>query len=304
MGIDASIDALADALRAHGVDPPLPPSEPLDLEAIDAELAPMSLPAQVRRFWERVDPASLRVWAYPEPVPAGFAIDGWRQRRDEFPGIAPRSLLDVGYASHQCMSVELTSRFGSGGTLFEWNLVDGAYHLRYHDLSGWLDRMRELLEAGRFERHEGGAGSVLRLLDPDTSLPMSELPAPAGPNPVHGDVTRYQRHPLQWPPHWRRLSGISPEEVRPRGASHSISELAAADPSKPVEATIAGRVAALWGSGSTWYPQISDGTGSLVVTCPGSVTTLGPVMGGTFEFDVVAVGGEATATAIRPLQDR
>jgi hypothetical protein len=163
---------------------------------------------------------------------------------------------------------------GSGATnfpAFEWNLVDGPYHLRYHDLSGWLDRMRELLEAGRFERHEGGAGPVLRLLDPDTSLPMSELPAPTGHNPVHGDVTRYQRHPLQWPPHWRRLSGISPEEVSPRGASHSISELAAADPSKP---------------------------------CPGSVTTLGPVMGGTFEFDVVAAGGEATATAIRPLQDR
>jgi hypothetical protein len=32
------------------------------------------------------------------------------------------------------------------------------------------------------------------------------------------------------------------------------------------------------------------------------VTALGPVMGREFEFDVVALGGEATATAIRPLE--
>jgi hypothetical protein len=250
----------------------------------------MSLPAQVRRFWERVDPASLQVWAYPEPVPPGFAIDSWRQRRDETPGVAPRALLEVGYASQQCMSVELDSPLGSGGTLFEWYIVDGPFYLRHHDLSGWLDRMTELLEAGRFERHEGGAGPMLRLLDPDTSLPMSEQP-------------RYERQPLLWPLHWRRLSGIAPEEVRPRGTRDTIAELLARDASRAVEATVAGRVVALGGSGSTLHARVSDGSGSLDITCPGAVTTLGPVMGRRFEFDVVAVEGEATATAIRPLED-
>jgi hypothetical protein len=235
MGIDASIDALAAAIEASGVEPPRPPPEPYDLDAIDAELAPMSLPAQVRRFWERVDPASLRVWAYPDPIPPKFATESWRQRRDEFPGSGPLALLEVGYASHQCMSVELDSPFGRGGTLFEWNLVDVPFYLRYHELSGWLDRMTELLAAGAFERRDRAAGPVLLLLDPDTSRPMSELSAPT-PSPVHGGVTRYERHPLTWPLHWRRLSRRPPEEVKPRGASHTIAGLHARDPSRPVEA--------------------------------------------------------------------
>ena len=299
--IDGSIDALAGALSAEGIEPPRPPSESYELDAIDAELAPMSLPAQVRRFWERVDPATLRVWPYPEPIAPGFAIDSWRQRRDEFPGLAPRTLLDVGYASHQCMSVELDSPLASGGTLFEWNLVDGAFYLRYNELSAWLDRMTELLAAGAFERREGAAGPVLLLLDPHTSVPMTELPAPPTPSPVHGHVACYERDPLTWPLHWRRLSGMPPEEVRPRGASHTVAELLARDPSRPVEATLTGRVVSLWASGSTWHARISDGSGSLGITCPAAVTALGPVMGREFEFDVVALGGEARATAIRPL---
>ena len=307
MGIDASIDALADALEAGGVERPAPPPEPFDLDAIDAELAPMSLPAHVRRFWERIDPRRLRLWAYPQPVTPDFALGSWKENRDEFPGSAPLALLMVGYESHQCMSVELDSPFGSGGALFEWNLVDVGFHLRYRELSDWLDRMTKLLAAGEFERREGGAGPVLWLRDPHTMVPMSELPAPPTPNPVHGEVTYYERRPLEWPLHWQRLSGIEPEDVEPRGATHTVAELLASDPSQPLEATIAALVVDLGSFGSGTFVRVSDDTGVMTIGCPLAITTLGPGMRQEYEFDVIVPAGERQTPpdpdALAPLAD-
>jgi hypothetical protein len=302
MAIDDSIDALADVLAQAGVDPPTPPAEPPDFDAIAAEIAPMSLPDDVRVWWERVDPWSVRAWAYPELTRWQFALETWIQHRDEFPEIAPRSLFLVGYTSWACMSVELDSPLNEGGALFDWRLEDGGYHLRYHDLSGWLDRITSLVSAGRFERRDGPeAGPRLLLKDPHAALAMSQLPGPGTPNLVHGDVTTYARHPLTWPLHWRELSGIPPEVVKPRGASHTVAEVFARNPEREFEATVRGRVTSASGSGSTWYVRVADGTGSLRVTCPAPATVLGPVMGREFEFVVVVLGGEATATAIRPL---
>jgi hypothetical protein len=296
VAIDDSIGALADALARAGVDPPTPPREPPDLDAVDADLAPMSIPADVRRWWETVDPRSVRAWVFPDLIGSEFALRGWKQHRDEFPGMAPLALFDVGYASHVCMSVELDSPFGPGGTLFEWGLVDGGFHLRHHDLAGWLDRITRLVVAGEFERREGPEmGPRLLLRDPERGLPMTQQPSPRTPNPVHGDVKRYEREPLAWPVHWQRLSGIEPEEVKPRGATHTIAELMSSDPTRPLEATIAALVIDLASWSGNTRVRVSDDTGVMAINCPDAVTALGPVMRREFEFDVVVPAGEREA---------
>jgi hypothetical protein len=233
VGIDESIDALAEALRNSGVDPPHAPAEPPDLDAVEAAIAPMSLPADVRRWWERVDPWSVRAWAYPTLTSCDFALDTWVQHRDEFPGQAPRSLFLVGYESWACMSVELDSPLGAGRALFEWRLDGSSFYLRYHSLGGWLARITGLLVAGEFERRDGGpAGPRLLLKDPHTALSMSELPGPGTPNAVHGDTRQYDRDPLSWPLHWQRLSGLELSELEPRDAhdrgAHVIGSVARA----------------------------------------------------------------------------
>jgi hypothetical protein len=216
MAIDESIDALSEALERAGVDPPEPPAEPPDFAEIAATIAPMSLPEDVRRWWERVDPWSVRVLAHPGPIRWDFALEGWIQHRDEFPEIAPRSLFLVGYASWTCMSVELDSDLNPGGALFEWRLEDGGFYLRHHDLAGWLDRITSLLAAGDFERRNGGeAGPRLLLKDQAGILAMHDLPRAVPPSPVHGDVTLYGRDAEAWPPHWRELSGFA---IRPLDA--------------------------------------------------------------------------------------
>jgi hypothetical protein len=278
VGIDASIDALTEALEANGVVGPRPPSDPPDLDAIDRALAPMSLPAQVRRFWERVDPASIRVWAHPFPVGPDFALESWKREGEEFPGMVPRALFLVGYESWACMSVELRSRFGPGGSLFEWRLDGGGFRLSYHELSDWLDRMTNLLLYGDCDRREGANGEMLFPRDPQVSLPLA-------------DATSFDREPLAWPPHWQRLSGIEPGDVRPRGATHTIAELLGSDPSQPLHATVSALVVDLAGSAELTRVRVSDGTGVMAINCPSAITALGPGMRRKFEFDVVVPPG-------------
>lgn len=307
MGIDESIDALSDALAGAGVESPQPPAITADLEAIDETISPMSLPTQVRRFWQRVDPRSLRVWTYPQLIDPGFSLDTWTQHRDQFPGIAPRALILVGYASWACMSVELDSPYSSGGTLFEWRLEDGDFYLRHHQLSDWLDTMTKLVSTGEFERRDGPAGQMLHLTDPHTSLALIDLPAPPQPNPVHGDVTAYDREPLRWPAHWQRLSGIEPGAIALRGATHTISEVLSSDPALDLHATIAARVEDLGGLGDVTRVRVSDGTGTISISCPVAVTMLGPGMRQEYEFDIVVSPGERHTPpdldAIQPADD-
>ena len=61
MGVADSIDQLSGALVAAGVEAPIPPSDLGPLYELEAVIAPFQVPAEVRRFWERVEPRSLRV---------------------------------------------------------------------------------------------------------------------------------------------------------------------------------------------------------------------------------------------------
>ena len=65
MLVDEALDGLRRTLRSAGFPVPTRPSELRDLEELEAEIAPMRIPADVRRFWERVDARTLRVEPYP-----------------------------------------------------------------------------------------------------------------------------------------------------------------------------------------------------------------------------------------------
>jgi hypothetical protein len=292
MEIDVSIDALCDALARAGVGAPHEGADAAHLDRIDAAIAPLRLPLQLRRFWERVDPATLRVWAFPQPVGAEFALDSWIEQREEFPGMAPAALFLVGYESWNCMSVELVSPLGEGGSLFEWRLEDGGFYLRYHQLSDWLDRITSLVLDGSFERRVGAAGPVLHLQDPVAGLALAAPRGKLPPHPVYGDATSIPREVRRWPVHWQRLSGIDPGDIRPRGATHSIAEVLASDSADPLEATIAGRVEDLAAWEGVTRVRVSDGTGVLAINCSAAVTALGPACGEEFEFDVIVPSGE------------
>jgi hypothetical protein len=107
MNIDNLVASLGDALVDAGHERPRPPRDLAWLEEINATVAPLRLPEQLARFWQLVDPATLRAVVFPQFTSPRFALDHWRMQRKEFPYHEPHNLLLVGYESWNCMWIEL-----------------------------------------------------------------------------------------------------------------------------------------------------------------------------------------------------
>jgi hypothetical protein len=290
MDIDRAIDALLHALYAAHVDRPRPPVDLAVLDQIAAEIAPLRLPADVRRFWERIDPATLGVEVFPALCNPRFALETWQSGRSEFPG-HPAVLFLIGYESWSCMSIELDGPGGVGGTLFQWRLEGGDFHLGHRRIGDWIARIAELITARSYERLAGNRGTVLRIEDDLDEIRSAKLRAGGSDHPLYGGLTAIAREPLQWPAHWQRAAGIEPHDIHARGATHTVAELLASDPATEIRATIAGLVSDLAGFGSDIRVRITDGTETIEILCPAPVTALGPVVGESFEFDVVIPAG-------------
>ena len=305
MDVDRALDSLCEALAGAGVERPSPPAALSALEELEAAIAPMRLPADVRRFWERVDAATLGAMTDPELHGPDLALMSWRMGRAEFAAGQPAALVQVAYSSHQCMSVELDVGDIQGGALFEWNLVDGGFERRFNGLGEWLAYISRLIDRGCFEALQS-IGLGRRLLVPDRERDSEERasrPVPP-PHPVHGTTIHVGRDILDWPEHWQRAAGLRPEDLQPRGATHTVAALLATPASERMRATIAARVVGLMGTGGWTRVRVDDGTAELDIVCPAATTLLGPRMGDWFEFDIVIEPGAetgATAEAVRRL---
>src|ERR1044072_7990331 len=152
--IDVAIDGFIGAVTRAGLPAPSPPTDLSSMRELEAAIAPLRVPEPVRRFWQRVDPATLRARSHPGLHGTDFALRCWRSARDEFTSYQPLALLQIAYESHQCTSVELDQPGIAGGALLEWTLADGGFERRFAGLQGWLVSPAELLLTGRFAVHE------------------------------------------------------------------------------------------------------------------------------------------------------
>ena len=266
---------------------PQPPATLDDVAEVVEAIAPLCLPAEVRRLWELVDVYTLAMQPHPALCPPSFGLIDWRRARDESDMSTPLALFLVGYTSWNCMSVELDGPEYEGGALFEWRLDDDGLWRRFNSLSEWLDRITGLIQGGLFEKDADYRGDdYLRLRDPATEHALV-TPRPTKPHAVYGDRTDFSRNFFEWPAFWQRASGIDPSDAKPRGATQTIADLLAIDEAEEARGTIVAEVASLMSDGVTTNVRVTDGTDEIDVTCDASPTTFGPGLGRSYEFDLV-----------------
>ena len=234
MTIDERIDELAAALGA-GLRPP----GEVPWERLERELQPLALPTDLRRLWERVDVTQLGDAPYPRPSAPAFALEGWRELRDD-PLLFPAGLFPWCYESHGHLLIELDAPGAATGTIFEWGFGDQTFRLRYHDLGDWLRVTTELIR-GR-----------------------EAVPPAYGPHPVYGTETEFSTAPGAWPAHWRSVAELAFRDPPVRFAARTVAEVLAARRAGPVEATVT--VRAHWVDGTRYL--LSDATGQIDVHCP------------------------------------
>jgi hypothetical protein len=285
--LEPALHELSAALTEAGIPLWQPPESLHDLQELEAELAPLRLPEAARRFWTLVDAPTLRVVPYPGFITPEMALTFWRLSRDEFRDMQPLALVCVGYASHRCMSVELGVGDSDGGALFEWYVSDASgFTRRFNALGDWVAYIADLVRRGLYRRLDTQQGPVWDVPGyEDTDAERALRPTP-DPHPVYGTALHVGDDILDWPEHWQRVNGVREEDLRPRGATHTIAEVLASDPSNPLVATIGGKVTAL-AAGASARVRVDDGTGALDVFCPANATLLGPRISDWFEFDIV-----------------
>jgi hypothetical protein len=272
--IDAAIDSLDDALSSAGL-PGLEPSTAASaVDQVAAAVAPHELPAELRRFWQRVDGERIAVYTFPNlrgPTTALELLRDLRELEVMVPIAPPPILLPVDYAS-QCFGViELGTVWSEGGTILEWGMDD--YPLVSRSVADWIEVLAELVSEGRFQR-SGGYVSLDYRAERERRL---ERLAASDPDPVYGDLRVIPMELESWPAHWLAASGIDLRDRVPRGATHTIAELVAAAAEGPVTGRIHGEVARLVGIGGDTLVVVDDGTRPLDVWCAAGTSPWGPV---------------------------
>ncbi|HEV7755198.1 MAG TPA: hypothetical protein VGO94_04995 [Mycobacteriales bacterium] len=288
MGIDDSIDRLVRAYTTAGLGRIRPPGRKMQatVAEIVAAVAPLRLPDELLRFWERVDPRTVTVGPYPSLASPDFALQTWRDHRDA-PGQVPRILFPVAYESHGFRLVELHGPATRGGACFGWGYTDAEFRLEFTSLTEYVDLLVTMIELGEFTTHRT-LTRTRHEFDPDGRWGDAVVVRLAArlPHPVYGNARAVDATATRWPEHWLAADGA--EDRTPRGATARITDLlAAAEAGNPARGTIRGRVVELAGTAKGVRVRVNDGTDVLDVWCPAAVCAFGPAMRREFEFDVV-----------------
>ena len=289
--IDDAIDGLDEALRAAGLPGVEPPADVTPIAAIVEHVAPYVLPAELRRFWERVDADRIAVFTFPMlrgPAHTLEILSWLRESEAPLPIGFPPLLLPVDYASQCYCVIELGSEWSDGGVILEWEM--DAHSLVAHSLADRIDLLGELLAAGHFERMgDGSDGEVSIDHRVEQELRIAHLDA-SGPHPLYGDQRALPTDLTSWPAHWLTASGVDLRDRRPVGATHSVAGLVAAATNGRVTGRIHGEVIRLAGSGEGALVVVEDGTAAIDVWCPADTSPWGPVHRSRFEFEVTVEG--------------
>ena len=86
--VEEAVERLAAACREAGVPEPAPPKQPPDLDAVDQAIAPLRLPAQMRRLWE-LDGPHIHAASHPTLMPPDFGLKTWVRARRRVSGDDP-----------------------------------------------------------------------------------------------------------------------------------------------------------------------------------------------------------------------
>lgn len=95
------------------------------LAAIDAALAPLRLPVEVRWLWEHWDAPSFDVVPPAGLCDPEFALDSWQVNTKELGFPAP--LFPIGYESHRYLAVDLTDPKGRPATVWSYEFGRDAF---------------------------------------------------------------------------------------------------------------------------------------------------------------------------------
>ena len=266
---------------------------------IERQVAPLTIPRELRAFWLGYDPSSVRSPALDGFIPLDFV---GKQRSLDHPP-APAVLLPIADWTHSRVWLELASDQHPGGRIFHSYHDESEVSLWTFGLSGLFDLLsfafeRDLIDDRRGELHVQHFEIVIRkhldgLLTEDSPRRMEAV-----------DRSLF-------PSHWQHAEGLPLNHFALRGATHTVRELGAQRAeSTPVTATLQGRFELDVGGGPIHgcVGTFTDESGEMQIYVPEPAAMAGSVGEDVeVEIDVVAMAPNGldsrSLSARRELED-
>lgn len=287
--LDEAVERCNRAGRPYGIriDPWRRRSNPRRWVAeIEAAIAPLTLPTELRAFWMQWNPATLVA-----PVFDGFIpLEQIVERRSIDCPPCPSILLPIADWAYARIWIELANDDHPGGRVFHSYHDESELTLWAFGFSGLLDLVSEALELDAIDDRAGSfhAAEMERIIrhSLDDSMPVG------APRRFEGiDRSRF-------PEHWQRGEGLATDHFELRGASHSVGAfLSERERSSHVVATLSGLYQTSVGGGPLHgcVGTFEDSTGTIQVFIPQRTAISGAVGDhGAVEIDVVSVEPNGT----------
>jgi hypothetical protein len=256
------------------------------MKEIATAIHPLRLPADLSAFWSQVDVLSIPLCPFPELARPDFALDCWQDNERNY-RLSPTVLFPIAYQSHCYTYIELAGESGPGGVIL--NSAEGDFEITHPGLPQYLDQLATTIELGDFTRERRPDGSEWYLLDEDQRWEevASVRLAASLPLPGHGHRRSIGLSPVDWPEHWLRASGLNEHRRTARGADTTIAQLlAVAATGVEARGTVHASRRSSAGSAAGYRLTIDDGTATVDVWCPQSVSAY-LMAGDPLEFDLV-----------------
>lgn len=295
--LDEAVARCNQAARVYGVriDPWRRRNRALaTIAKIEAEISPLELPSELRSFWSRWNPATLRPPTFDGFIPLDQIVE---RRQIDCPP-CPSILLPIADWTHARIWIELASRDHPGGRVFHSHHDESELSLWAFGMSGLLDLISAAFEQDAIDDRTGSISS--RHMERIISASLDETLPRHLPRKVEGvDRSRF-------PDHWQRAEGLEADHFVLRGPSHSVESFVhLRETQTQVVATLSGVYQTSVGGGPLHgcVGTFHDGTGSLQVFIPQMTAMVGAVgEDGAVEIDVVAVapnGADLNSLSVR-----
>lgn len=276
MTIDARIDRLLAALESAGAHP-VSDAEPdaESLTSLDEALAPLRLPEDLHRLYERLNPAALPLVTYPGLTDLEFALWGWRQHVEHEPGdpANPAGLFAFAYESWNHLLIELDGAGVEPGAVFEWGFGGDDFKLRCVSFGDWLDVTVKALEHGDFEVRKRDGRAVVVVDAERWRLMARDRLQEHLPHPLYGTETAFAEGEEDWPEHWHRSDALGRETPPPDATARTVAELLQACREGPSHATLEGRFMVLsLRAGQSTRIVLWDRSGKIDIECPSTIS--------------------------------
>lgn len=250
-----------------------PPEDPEVVETalarIDAAIAPLALPPEIRWLWETWDHRPFDVLPIAGICDPAFALSGWID--DARDGDMPRALFPIGYRSHVFLDVDLTAPPGVPAPLWSMDYEGDGYTLELPSLAALVRSCAECAEAAQLGSEEVEAARTNPLGYLSQLFAGPRFSAIADRHRAAASVTRSTIEfggRGDWPQPWEDAEQAWVGPSAADGPTHSVAAFEALLATGRPRALLRGTLGTRNSPASGQLLRLTDATGTIEVLLP------------------------------------